>query len=156
MTRKRTVRRRPGNVIAVPLGDGRVAFGLDLTSPLIAFFDLCAKEGEEPEVEEIVRKTVAFRIWVAHQPIKDGSWPVIGHVEVPESLSEPPWFFKQDAVSNKLSVTHWGDVEHPATPEQVKKLERAAVWSANHVVDRLRDHCDRKPNKWVESLRYKP
>ncbi|WP_448115483.1 hypothetical protein [Mesorhizobium amorphae] len=31
-------------------------------------------------------------------------------------------------------------------------LECAAVWDPEHVVDRLRDPADGRPNKWVERL----
>ena len=59
-------------------------------------------------------------------------------------------FFKQDALSGVLlvySVGAMGSTERPARPEEAAGLERAAVWSAEHVEDRLRDHFDGVPNK---------
>jgi hypothetical protein len=39
--------------------------------------------------------------------------------------------------------------------EEVKGLERAAVWEADHIEDRLTDYIDGKENKWVKSLELK-
>jgi hypothetical protein len=156
MARKRKVRRTPGDVVAVPLGDGRRGFGLVLDEPLVAFFSVASSPGAEPRVDEIVRAPIAFRIWVTNQPIWDGEWQVVGHVaEIPPALREPPWFFKQDPISGKLTVGRTGAEELPPEPGQVDRLERAAVWSANHVVDRLEDHLAGRPNAWFESLRPK-
>ncbi len=89
------------------------------------------------------------------QPIVDGQWPVIGKVAVPKELLVPPWFFKQDPISGKLAIGRTGTEERTPEPGQIETLERAAVWSAAHVVDRLRDYFDGRPNKWVESMRPK-
>ena len=43
----------------------------------------------------------------------------------------------------------------PANREDLKGLECAAIWEANHVEDRLRDHFLDKPNVWVELLAIK-
>lgn len=156
MSRKRKTRRVVGDVVAIPLGDSeQVGFGVVLEEPLMAFFDVSAKAGAEPSVGEIARYPVAFRIWVMNQPIVDGLWPVLGKVDVPEELAVAPWFFKQDPISGKLTVGRTGSEERLPEPGQVDSLERAAVWSAAHVVDRLQDHFAGKPNKWVASMRPK-
>jgi len=41
------------------------------------------------------------------------------------------------------------------TRKESQGLEAAAVWEPEHIEDRLRDHFDGKPNKWLESLRIK-
>ena len=155
MSQKRRVKRRPGDVIAVPLGSGRLAFGLVLEERLVAFFDGEAGVGAEPPLEELVRWPVAFRVWVMNQPIKDGSWPVIGRAPIPTELRELPSFFKQDAISKKVTITRTGAEERTPEPGEAESLEPAAVWSANHIEDRLRDHLAGRPNVWRESLRLK-
>lgn len=40
-----------------------------------------------------------------------------------------------------------------ATKEECSGLERSAVWEPEHVEDRLIDHFENRPNKWVESLK---
>jgi hypothetical protein len=43
----------------------------------------------------------------------------------------------------------------PATKEQCIGLECAAVWEAEHVVDRINDHYAGRKNKWLEQLEIK-
>ncbi|MDX2053373.1 MAG: immunity 26/phosphotriesterase HocA family protein [Polyangiaceae bacterium] len=156
MSRRRKIPRVAGELVAIPLADGeRVGFGLVLEEPLMAFFDLSAKRDSMPSVEEIIRSPVAFKIWVMNQPIVDGLWPVLGKADVPPDLAVAPWFFKQDAISGKITVGRTGAEELQPMPGQLDALERAAVWSASHVVDRLQDHFAGKPNKWVISMRPK-
>ncbi len=69
-------------------------------------------------------------------------------------------FCKQDIVSGKLYI--YQEVpelaplyERPATTGECIGLEAAAVWEAEHVEDRLRDHFAGQLNKWVEQLRAK-
>lgn len=155
MKAKRRSKREVGDVISIPLGDGRTAFGVVLDEPLVTFFDICVANERFPSASEIAQKPVAFRVWVMNKPIVDGTWPVIGHVAVPAHLLEPPLFFKQDPISGRVTVGHTASEELLPEHGQLEYLERAAVWSANHVVDRLRDHFDGRPNKWVESMRPK-
>lgn len=104
--------------------------------------------------------SVAFRILVANKPITSARWRRIGELTV----EERPWgkvrFLRRDPISGALSI-------HEIAPDRVvmdrdvsstddlSQLERYAVWSQSHVEDRLRDHFAGRPNKWVESLRYK-
>jgi Immunity protein 26 len=156
MSRKRKTKRVAGSVVAIPLSDSdQVGFGLVLEEPLMAFFDVSAKAGHEPSLREIASYPVAFRIWVMNQPVVDGLWPVLGKMDVPEELAVAPWFFKQDPISGKITIGKTGSEERSPEPGQLVGLERAAVWSAVHVVDRLRDHLANRPNKWVESMRLK-
>jgi immunity protein 26 of polymorphic toxin system len=136
----------------VPLGDDTYGYGLVLKDPLFAFFDFRSTM-PPPPVEEVVRKPVAFRVCVMRYVITKGLWPVIGHVDVPAQLLAEPEFFKQDPMTGALSITKDGGDERPATLEECRRLECAAVWEAVHVADRLRDHFAGRPNKWYESTR---
>lgn len=155
MNPKRRVRRTVGDVVAIPLGGGRVGFGLVLEEPLVAFFDHSRAAGAELPVEAIVETPIAFRIWVMNQPIWDGVWPVIGRVDVPRRALEKPWFVKQDPISGKVTVGRTGSEEITPPTGLAETLERAAVWGAEHVVDRLNDHFAGRANKWVESVKLK-
>jgi hypothetical protein len=44
------------------------------------------------------------------------------------------------------------DTESPATPDECKGLECAAVWDPIHVEERLQDVRDGRPNQIVEGL----
>ena len=152
MSKSVRVRRRVGDIVAVPVDAARVGYAWVLNDPLLAFFARPGQVGVVPVIEDLVQSPVAFRIWVAHRPIVSGEWPRVGHAPVPEALLDSPWFFKEDPISKRLSVTR-GGVERDADAEEVVGMERAAVWSASHVVDRLRDQFDGVPNKGVEALK---
>jgi len=50
VNRKRRVRRKVGDVVSIPLGDNRVAFGWVLEEPLFAFFDYCVDAVAVPTI----------------------------------------------------------------------------------------------------------
>ncbi len=145
---------RVGDVVQVPLSGGTCGYGYVLVEPLIAFLDH-RDGGQTEDFHDVVQKPLLFKIWVSNRPMRDGSWPVVGHVDPTTEALKPVPFFKQDAISRKLSITYDGGKEVPATPDDCRGLERAAVWEPEHVVDRLLDHFEGRPNKWVESLRMK-
>ncbi len=155
---KRTTRIRDkvGNVLAVPLGEDRFGFAWVLNSPLVAFFDRRCRAGDFSPVDEIVRSPVAFTIWVMKSAVTSGKWPCLGHMPVPEHLLEPLWFFKQDSINGRIHKTLTGAEEVPAMADEARRLERAAVWSAMHVEERLRAHFEGRPSIFAESMRVKP
>jgi hypothetical protein len=158
MTRKQKVRRQVGDVVAVPLSAKVISYALLLQEPLIVFLAATANAGTSGLPEGIHSARALFSIWVANQPVQDGSWPVAGRVDpVPDHFLSETWFFKQDPISKALTIGRTGAEEIPATATQVieRQLERAAVWSASHVEERLRDHFAGRANKWVESLKLK-
>jgi hypothetical protein len=155
MKRKPRFQRKVGDIVAIPLGEDRVAFGWVLEEPLIAFFDCSSDIKHVPSVQQLVQTPIAFRIWVMNRALAAGTWAVLGHAQVPDELAIPPLFLKQDRFSGKVTVTRTG-AEEEAVPKEKEKwitLERAAVWDPDHVVDRLRDHFEGRPNKWVEAMR---
>ncbi len=150
--RRKRVRRTVGSVVAIALGDGTYAFGRVLREPLIAFYDW--KNPETDDIEAIVSKPIAFTLWVMNHAVTRGTWPVIGQVPLTPDLLTEPLFFKKDPITKKLAIYRSSTgKEIPATRDECAKLECAAVWDPEHVVDRLRDHFSGRPNKWVEMMR---
>ncbi len=150
--RQKKVKRKVGDFVKVVLQDGAHCYARVLDDPLIAFYDL--KTHDDLEIVEIEKRAILFKIWVMNNAITSGRWEVIGHKDLDDTLKESVTFFKEDAISNEVCL-YVNSKEIPATREQCKDLERAAVWSAHHVEDRLRDHFEGVPNKWVESLKLK-
>jgi hypothetical protein len=152
MAKRKRIRRKVGDVVSVPLRDGKLGYGRVLHDPLIAFYRL--RSSKILPVREVVTKDILFIIFVMNYAITDGIWPVAGHVPLRPELQVEPLFFKKDPISGKLTIyrDRTGE-EFPATREQCRDLECAAVWEPEHVVDRLEDHFAGRPNHWVESLR---
>lgn len=148
-------------MVEIPLGEGRRGFARDLGLE-VEFYDRLAVDGEVVDVAGLEATPVAFRVWVMDRAFKPSStWRSIGKLPLREDGSAPSRFVKQDALTGALSI-YWEDAragtehEEPATLDECAGLETAAVWSANHVEDRLRDHFAGKPNTWVASLAINP
>lgn len=77
--KKKRVKRRVGDLIAIPLESG-YAYGRVLRMPLVAFYDLKSKNLLPPE--KVLPAPIAFRILVMNRPIVDGSWPVLGNFDL--------------------------------------------------------------------------
>lgn len=146
------LKRRIGDIVKIGLEDGSMCFARVLEEPLVAFYDI--KTNFMPSIDEIMRSPILFKVWVMNHAITSGRWEVVGHQELDESLKKPVRFFKQDPISKEVCI-YLNSEEISATREECKNLERAAVWSPEHIEDRLRDYYSGVPNKWVESLRMK-
>lgn len=152
------IRRRPGQIVRVELGQGTCSYARVLNEPLVAFYDLLFGASQKTSLEEVISSPVAFTLMVMNHAITRGRWPVIGRVSLSPELQVPPAFCKQDAATGRLSVyqevpelaPHY---ERLAKAGECSGLEAAAVWEPEHVEDRLRNHFAGEPNKWVEQLK---
>jgi hypothetical protein len=151
-------RRTVGSIVAIPLGDGRFAFGRLLREPLVEFFGVLGSDAQ-CEPADLQPGDVIFTIWVMNSAITSGRWMKVGRLALSdEEQLRLHRFSKKDALTGSLTIYSTDPAtnvptERPATVEECSPLERAAVWSAEHVEDRLRDHFAGRPNKWVHSLR---
>lgn len=154
MTRSRGTTRRKqrilGDLLAIPLGDGTQAFAWVLRAPLVAFFEQFSREEEGIDIEALTMHAILFRVWVMESALR--KWPVVGHAPPPPIIQESPWFAKTDPISKLQTIVRDGE-ERPDLEQAWRTLEPAAVWSAEHIVDRLRDARLGRPNKWLESMR---
>jgi hypothetical protein len=150
--KKGKVRLQVGNILKIDLGDGFFSFARVLREPIIAFYGI--RTDKVPDMETIISSPVLFKIAVMNNAVTFGRWAVIGSRPLEPDLLLPIRFFKQDMISKRYTISNdVDDKEMPATKEECAGLERDAVWSAEHVEDRLRDHFAVVPNCWVESLK---
>ena len=155
--KRKKVRRRTGQVVRIDLANGDHSYGLVLREPLVAIYDKLFT-GAEPSVDTIQSLPIAFILMVMNNAITSGRWRVVGRISVPDNLQAPPAFCKADPLSGELSIYQELPelaplYERQASSEECKDLEAAAVWEAEHVEDRLRDHFAGRPNKWVQQLK---
>jgi len=143
-----------GAVVAVPLGEEHFGFGQMLDQPEYAFFGLGRSQASLPTPDEVVAAPVLFRLWVMRQAHSSGRWPKMGQATITPELAERVPRFNQDPLRPSSIVLTYGGVSGtPCDVEACRDLERAAVWDADHVEDRLRDHFAGRENKWEKSLR---
>ncbi|WBY08217.1 Imm26 family immunity protein [Sphingomonas sp. 7/4-4] len=152
----RRVKRKEGQVLKIKLQNGMFSLGISLKEPIISFFDRVYREDDLPQ--SVNNIPIAFSIMVMNSAITSGRWEVIYSSEIPDQLKSIPKFCKKDQVTGELSIYHEivelaPHYERPASLEECKELEVAAVWEAEHVEDRLLDHFLGKPNIWVDQLR---
>ena len=141
-----------GAVVKVALGEGVCGFGQLLKFPEYAFFDLRALD--DVQATDVVSRPVLFRIWVMKSAHSTGRWPKIGVAKVSDALSRTVYRFNQDPIDpTKIRLTKDGTDGPLVSVAECHGLERAAVWDAQHVEDRLRDQFAGRPNKWAESMK---
>jgi hypothetical protein len=152
---KKYMRSKIGDICEIVLPNKMKAYARVLKSPLMAFYEIQSKHSLS--AEQVLNYPIAFKVWVLSSAIKSGRWHIIGFVPLEPELEVMPWFFKQAIGSNALSLYRsdsYGE-EYPASKEDCVGLERAAIWSAEHIESRLEDHFAGRPNKWVEMLQLK-
>jgi len=146
-------KQKRGDIVRIEIGNGKQFHAVALTNPLFAFLDGVSERGEP--VQDVRDRAVLFKLWVMDSAVKSGRWAVVGKVDLPTvSTLDGAVFFKQDRISGNITAY---DTVMSAEPtlsfEEADRLECAAVWSPEHVEDRLRDHLDGISNKWWASMR---
>ena len=146
------MKQREGHVFSIRLKDGRYAFGRVLKNPLCAFY--VRVSDQILDVDEIAKDPIGFKVWVVDSAFKQPNWRIIGFRGLEPELRERVWFFKEDPISKALSLYSQGE-ERPASERECENVERAAVWSAGHIEDRLIRYFNGTQDKWHESMKLK-
>jgi hypothetical protein len=148
-----TRKQKRGDLVRIDIGGGKHFCAVALTNPLFAFFDSVLEQEHSPAI--VVGQPILFKLAVVDNAVKSRRWTVINKIDLSiVSALENVVFFKQDRISGKISAYDpIADIESPLSFEEADRLECAAVWTAEHVEDRLRDHLDGVPNKWWTSTR---
>lgn len=143
-----------GAFLEIDLGDGHYAYARILEKASYAFYDLHSSN-KITDLNLIARKPILFIIAVYNTAVNSGRWVKIGKKPLEKWLEILPNQFVQDALHPdrySLYDPNNGAVIE-ADRENCVGLERAAVWEAQHVESRIKDHYADKPNSWVEQLR---
>jgi hypothetical protein len=145
-------RRKVGDIVQVDLGGGEHGYARVLEHASFAFYDIVTKENAS--AEEIVGRPVLFIIAVMNKAVTSGRWQRVHWKPLEAPLQRLPAKFMEDAMCKGRYRLYLEDgTMRPATREDCKGLERAAVWDPTHAEERLHDHFAGKPNRWVEMMR---
>jgi hypothetical protein len=143
-----------GAVIEIDLENGHFAYGRILGGADYGIYDLYTPQ-RITDIEQIIQRPIIFIVAVYNYAINSRRWVKIGKAPLSPSLQELPFKFIQDALHpdrfelyNPIS----GAIT-PALKEECKGLERCAVWSPEHVEERIHDHHVGRPNKWLKEDR---
>jgi hypothetical protein len=145
-------RRVIGSVLKVVLNSGLHSYIRVLDKASVAVYDILTKE--EMTVDEIISKKIIFIVAVYKNAITSGDWVNVGTQALKESLLNLPMQFIQDAQYESVYSLYNPNtgVISPAQKEECIGLERAAVWAAHHLEDRIEDYFAGRDCKWVKKL----
>ncbi|MFV5583298.1 Imm26 family immunity protein [Acinetobacter oleivorans] len=143
-----------GALLQIDLKNGQYAFGRVVNKEETLFYDFFTDNISNLNFAKIYSAKELFRVSVMKYAITSGLWVVIDIKPIEADLALPNKYFMQDMITKEFSVYHQGNII-PATYEDIKGLECAAVWEPEHVEDRLRDYFAGVPNVWVEDLKPK-
>jgi Immunity protein 26 len=136
----------PGTILRVALDDEWHTYARMLAHrPTIAFYD-CRVREPITDVHKIARSPVLFVVAVYHQVFTKGRWPRIGHVPLEDIDTPIPDQFMQDIGTDRCTIIDQYGNERFAKAEECVNLERVAVWGAEDVEERLRDHYAGRPS----------
>ena len=141
MKRKGQSRVKEGNVYAIPLPNGKYAFGRHMhrESAAIAIYKHIGDTADNvPQKEEY-----QFIVGVYRDVLTNGEWPLIENRPfASEEEAEPPPTYIWDIGTGKYKQYYKGEIT-PSTKAACKGLESCAEWDANHIIDRIMGD-----NKW--------
>lgn len=131
-------------------------FYAQVLSAGVAFFDY---KSNEPlyDLEKLNHVNILFIVEVYDSVITKGRWRIVGNLPIREELKVPPLKFIQDRLNPNFFELYdpITGKTFPAKRDDCKGLERAAVWEAEHVEERLLDHYEGRENKWVKKMSIK-
>ena len=155
-------RREPGRFVRIPLGDGFVGWGRQLSGANVRFYERFDPEPNADSVSahDVIGGDTAFTVAVMDYAFRrDSKWLLHEVVPLtPTEQAEVHRKFKQDPLNGALSIYWegpggtWG--EDPATSTECVGLERAAVWDPEHVEGRLRDLRVGRPNAIAQRMKF--
>ena len=125
---------RLGDVFQIPLPEGKFAYGRVYDDASVSIY---RKVTEKPFQPPIGARDFLFTVGLYSDILENGYWEIIDRDEFEAGESPwPPPYFVRDVISGDYQIYHKG-VLRPAEPQEVVGLEEAAVYDADHIVDRI-------------------
>jgi hypothetical protein len=136
------------SLVCKALDDGWTYYARLLEFPWVAFYRHRTK-AQSDQLEAIAAKPALFTIAAHKDLLAPKEWRVIGSLRPDPTLGRPKAMAMWDVDTGECHIIDDKSVMHPATLEQCKGLEPAAVWEPEHIDDRLKDEFAGRPNHWL-------
>ena len=146
MTKHRSVRLKVGNVLEIPLSDGRRAFGQyvhrDKMGPLLQVFDLITVRDIQLDQLQNVRPLFPPIYTGIFAAVRVDYWRIIGYIDV-EDFVHPKFISTfYDQKTGKAGIWFLWDGEKSTRighelPLEYKSFEYLIVWDPHDVVQRI-------------------
>lgn len=125
-----------GDILAIPLPDGKYAFGRVMEDAGFAVY-----EGKYESIRDFDKaRKYSFIVGIYRNVLTDGKWPVIDNV--PFKMEEdawPPPSCVIDQITGECRIYHKGEIRElkPGEEEICLHMEVTSAWDRNHIVDRI-------------------
>lgn len=133
MTKKIYKKINLGDIYAIPLPNGKYAFGRVFKETSIAVYKQIGGTIEEvPKMEDY-----QFIVGVYKDVLQDGKWLKVGNR--PFKNDDDAWVPPQcviDKITGSYSTYYKGEFK-PSSKSECEGLEEVAAWESQHVVDRI-------------------
>lgn len=140
-----------GAILEINIEDQYYTYAQILDNSGYAFFDY-KSDKHLNDISILKDKAILFIIGVYDDVVTKGHWLKVGNLEIREELIEQPMQFIQDALNPELFEFYNPNTGEsiPATKEEIKGLERAAVWEAHAVEDRIKCFYSGETSIWMK------
>lgn len=125
---------RVGDVVQLPLPDGRFAYERVLRDAGVAFY---SEYSEDPGMPPIGSRDFLFAVGVYADVLRQDDVPVVGTdpLDTNEDGWPPPTVI-EDPITGEHRICYRGQMR-PALGQEWVGLEEAAIWGKEHLLDRL-------------------
>lgn len=143
-----------GDIVAIPLPDGRFAFGREFESGLGVYDHIGLSISDVPKG----LRRFLFIVGVARTDLSSGQWPKIGKdTDLPKDAIGWNLGYIKDAMNGAFSIyDHESGQSRAASEAECRGLEQIASWGAGHVVDRIVAFLQGEPSDWLSDSPWVP
>ncbi len=125
-----------GDIVAIPLPNGKYAFGKLHNDSSIGVYSVIAKS--IPSIEEIEKHPIVMYSGVFDTDIVNGEWEIIGNkIFESEDKSWPPAQYIQDIINQEEYRIYYRGEMKPANKEEIAGLEEQAMRKPEQLVQEI-------------------
>ncbi|MGJ3234667.1 Imm26 family immunity protein [Marivirga sp.] len=143
-----------GDIVEIKIESNFYCYAQILPNAGYAFFDIKSSSPID-NIEKLNDVPILFILSVYNDVITEGLWLKVGKLPIRDTLKQQPLQFIQDQLNPdkfELYNPNTGESKQ-AEKGDCKGLERASVWEAEEVEERLLDHFKGRKNRLVEEDR---
>lgn len=133
MVRKRRKQLKIGDIYAIPLPNGKYAYGRSFKDACIAIYKHIGNTVDDiPKTENY-----QFTVGVYKDILQSEQWPIVENRPFKDDNDawSPP-MCTIDSISGEYFIYHKGEFR-ASSKSECEGLEQASVWEAEHIVDRI-------------------
>jgi hypothetical protein len=144
---------KEGSIVKIEISGSRLVFGRLLPGYRIGIYDLITSEIDSlSSIESVIRAPIFLYCVIYKDVITKGVFQIIGFKELSAiDLEKIPPSFTQDLVNiDECVIFYYDGKEKKANPEDCINLERASIWEAKGLIQRIEDFYAGRRNPYLE------